>query len=100
MSASAVAARNTLDSLTNALDPENPNETTARAAIAQIGGVIARLGTASDSTWGYIRLAEAHVTLEEIKPACAALRTARRLATSMKQAEVINNYTGVLGCGK
>ena len=59
-----------------------------------------RLPTGADSTWAFIRIAEAHLMLDEVKPACTALRSARTTARTMNQAEVINRYSGTLGCAQ
>jgi serine/threonine-protein kinase len=94
------AARATLDSLTKALDPSNADEADARAAVPVLRALLPRLVNATDSTWAFIRMAEAHLLLEEVKPACTALRSARASANSMNQADVINRYAGQLGCGQ
>ncbi|HEY0928774.1 MAG TPA: serine/threonine-protein kinase [Gemmatimonas sp.] len=96
----ATHALNTLDSITKALDPSSADEAAARAAVPMLQSIIARLPTGTDSTWAYIRIAEAHLLMDEVKPACTALRSARTVARSMAQAEVINRYTGQLGCGQ
>jgi serine/threonine-protein kinase len=96
----ATHALNTLDSITKALDPSSADEASARAAVPVLQSLIARLPTGTDSTWAYIRIAEAHLLMDEVKPACTALRSARTVARSMAQAEVINRYTGQLGCGQ
>ncbi len=88
----------TLDSITKVLDPSTANEATARAAVPILQTLVARLPTGTDSTWAYIRIAEAHLLMDEVRPACTALRLARGTARSMAQAEVINRYTGQLGC--
>lgn len=94
----ATRALATLDSITKALDPASADENAARAAIPVLQSIIARLPTGTDSTWAYIRIAEAHLLMDEVRPACTALRAARTSARSMAQAEVINRYTGQLGC--
>jgi serine/threonine-protein kinase len=94
------AARATLDSLTKALDPSNADEADARAAVPVLRALLPRLVNATDSTWAFIRMAEAHLLLEEVKPACTALRSARASANSMNQADVINRYAGQLRCGQ
>lgn len=96
----ATRALTTLDSITKALDPSSADESDARAAVPVLQSLIARLPTGTDSTWAYIRIAEAHLLMDEVKPACTALRSARITARSMAQAEVINRYTGQLGCGQ
>ena len=100
LSAVARAARTTLDSVTRLIDPESPNPTNAREALLILRATLPRLGTAADSTWAYIRSAEAHLILEQEEPACQALRTARRTASTMDQTRAINNYVGLLGCSQ
>lgn len=100
ISPGGASARVTLDSLTKALDPSDANEGTAQAAIPMLRTVLLRLPTAEDSTWAYIRIAEAHLLLDEVKNACTALRSARGSARTMNQAEIINRYTGQLGCAQ
>ena len=96
--APALAARTTLDSITRRLDPEQPDAATARAAVPALRALLPRLGSARDSTWALIRVAEAHLMLEQEAPACAALRDARRTAASADQSRAITNYVGLLGC--
>ena len=98
MSATARAARATLDSVTRLIDPESPNPGVAREALGVLRAVLPRLGTSTDSTWAWIRMAEAHLILEQEAPACAALQSARRAATSPDQGRAITNYVGLLGC--
>jgi len=94
------AARGTLDSLTKALDPGSANDDDARAAIPALRSVLQRLPTPEDSTWAYIRIAEAHLLLDEVRPACTALRSARGTARTMNQADIITRYSGQLGCAQ
>ncbi|MBX9855760.1 MAG: protein kinase [Gemmatimonadaceae bacterium] len=94
------AARTTLDSLTKALDPGSANDDDARAAIPALRSVLQRLPTPEDSTWAYIRIAEAHLLLDEVRPACTALRSARGTARTMNQADIITRYSGQLGCAQ
>ena len=94
------AARNTLDSLTKALDPSSANDDDARAAIPALRNVLVRLPSPEDSTWAYIRIAEAHLLLDEVRPACTALRSARGTARTMNQADIITRYSGQLGCAQ
>nr|MCU0627262.1 protein kinase [Gemmatimonadaceae bacterium] len=82
-----VEARRTLDSLTRALDPAHADEATARTAVARLGTILPYLGSATDSTWGYVRLLEADLLLDDQRGACRALASARRLATSRAQRE-------------
>ena len=56
--------------------------------------------TAEDSAWAYIRIAEAHLLMDEVKPACTALRAARGVAQSMSQARVVSDYATKLSCGE
>jgi hypothetical protein len=100
VSPGAASARTTLDSITKSLDPTDSDETAARGAIATLRSIMLRLPTATDSTWAYIRIAEAYLIVDEVKPACAALRSARGVARSMNQAEVINRYFGTMGCAQ
>ncbi len=94
------AARTTLDSLTKALDPGSASDDDARAAIPALRSVLLRLPTPEDSTWAYIRIAEAHLLLDEVRPACTALRSARGTARTMNQADIITRYSGQLGCAQ
>jgi eukaryotic-like serine/threonine-protein kinase len=94
------AARSTLDSLTKALDPGTANDDDARAAVPALRNVLLRLPTPEDSTWAYIRIAEAHLLLDEVRPACTALRSARGTARTMNQADIITRYSGQLGCAQ
>lgn len=100
ISPGAQSARNTLDSITNTLDPTESDDAAARAAIPVLRSLLLRLPTGTDSTWAFIRIAEAHLVLDEVKAACTALRSARATARTMNQAEAINRYTGMLGCGQ
>lgn len=100
MSPGAQSARTTLDSITSSLDPTESNDSAARAAIPVLRSILLRLPTGADSTWAFIRIAEAHLMLDEVKPACTALRSARTTARTMNQAEVINRYSGTLGCAQ
>lgn len=88
----------TLDSITKALDPGSADEGDARAAVPVLKALLPRLTTNTDSTWTYIRIAEAFLLLNEQKPACDALRNARNTARSMAQAEIINGYSSQLRC--
>jgi len=97
---SSAAAVRTLDSIAKALDPLTADEAVARVAIPAIRSLLTRLTAAEDSAWAYIRIAEAHILMDEVKPACTSLRTARGLAQSMAQARVINNYTTTMSCGQ
>ena len=99
-SSSGASARRSLDSITKALDPLTADEAVARVAIPAIRGLLTRMTAAEDSAWAYIRLAEAHLLLDEVKPACSALRSARGLAQSMSQARVVSDYTTQLSCGQ
>ena len=96
--ASARAARATLDSVTRLIDPESPNPGVARDALVVLRATLPKLGTSTDSTWAWIRMAEAHLILEQEEPACTALRSAKRVATSPDQGRAITNYVGLLGC--
>ncbi|WP_053334628.1 serine/threonine-protein kinase [Gemmatimonas phototrophica] len=100
VSPGAASARTTLDSITKSLDPTDSSDEQARAAISTLRSIILRLPTSTDSTWAYIRIAEAYLIVDELKPACAALRSARGVARSMNQAEVINRYFGTMGCAQ
>lgn len=100
LSPAAQSARKTLDSITNTLDPTESDEGAARSAIPVLRSIMARLPSGTDSTWAYIRIAEAHLVLGEQTPACGALRSAKATARTMNQAEAINRYTGMLGCGQ
>ena len=97
-SSSGASARRSLDSITKALDPLTADEAVARVAIPAIRGLLTRMTAAEDSAWAYIRLAEAHLLMDEVKPACSALRSARGLAQSMSQARVVSDYTTQLSC--
>jgi eukaryotic-like serine/threonine-protein kinase len=99
-SPSGASARRTLDSITKALDPLSADEAVARVAIPAIRGLLTRMTTAEDSAWAYIRIAEAHLLMDEVKPACTALRAARGVAQSMSQARVVSDYTTKLSCGE
>ena len=99
-SPSGAAALRTLDSIAKALDPLTADEAVAQAAVPAIRGLLTRLTAAEDSAWAYIRIAEAHILMQEVKPACTSLRTARGLAHSMAQARVISNYTTNMSCGQ
>ena len=99
-SSSGASARHSLDSITKALDPLTADEAVARVAIPAIRGLLTRMTAAEDSAWAYIRLAEAHLLMDEVKPACSALRSARGLAQSMSQARVVSDYTTQLSCGQ
>ncbi|MCE2899865.1 MAG: serine/threonine-protein kinase [Gemmatimonas sp.] len=98
ISPGGAAARETLDSITKAL--ESTDDAGAQAAVATLRTILLRLPTAQDSTWAYIRMAEAHIALDEVKNACTALRAARGSAGSMIQADVIKQYSGQLGCAQ
>lgn len=97
---SGASARRSLDSITKALDPLTADEAVARVAIPAIRGLLTRMTTAEDSAWAYIRIAEAHLLMDEVKPACTALRAARGVAQSMSQARVVSDYTTKLSCGE
>lgn len=97
---SGASARRSLDSITKALDPLTADEAVARVAIPAIRGLLSRMTTAEDSAWAYIRIAEAHLLMDEVKPACTALRAARGVAQSMSQARVVSDYTTKLSCGE
>ncbi len=94
------AARRTLDSLSKALDPLTADEADARAAIPVLRALLPRLTSQEDAAWAHIRIAEAHLLMDEVKPACTSLRSARGLAQSMTQADVITNYTTKLSCAQ
>jgi eukaryotic-like serine/threonine-protein kinase len=100
ISPAGASARATLDSITKALDPTESDPEGAREAIPILRSILLRLPTGTDSTWAFIRIAEAHLMLDETRPACAALRSARATARTMNQAEAINRYTGTLGCAQ
>ena len=89
-----------LERLTLLVNHVVADEAVARVAIPAIRGLLTRLTAAEDSAWAYIRIAEAHILMDEVKPACTSLRTARGLAQSMAQARVINNYTTQMSCGQ
>ncbi|WP_309669655.1 serine/threonine-protein kinase [Gemmatimonas sp.] len=97
---SGASARRSLDSITKALDPLTADEAVARVAIPAIRGLLTRMTTAEDSAWAYIRIAEAHLLMDEVKPACTALRAARGVAQSMSQARVVSDYATKLSCGE
>ncbi|WP_373061133.1 serine/threonine-protein kinase [Gemmatimonas sp.] len=99
-SPSGASARFSLDSITKALDPLTADEAVARVAIPAIRGLLTRMTGAGDSAWAYIRIAEAHLLMDEVKAACTALRNARGLAQSMSQARVVSDYTTQLSCGQ
>ncbi len=100
VAASGASVRRSLDSITKALDPLTADEAVARVAIPALRGLLTRMTAAEDSAWAYIRIAEAHLLMDEVKPACTALRTARGLAQSMSQARVVSDYTTRLSCGE
>lgn len=80
------AGRRTLDSLTtNLLDPQGVDKLAVRAAIPALNALLGRLATPQDSAWAYIRLAEAHLLLDEVQPACATLRFARGVDRTANQ---------------
>jgi serine/threonine-protein kinase len=97
--AGALAAKRTLDSLTNALDPANPDEAAAHAAIPVLRGLLPRLASAEDSTWAEIRLAEAHLLVSDSRQACVAIRIARTTARSKAQRDAVQRYDIMLSCG-
>jgi hypothetical protein len=51
-----------------------------------------RLGTAEDSAWGYLRQAEAHFIMEDVRSACLATAAARPLVRTAGQREILGNY--------
>jgi len=97
-SAGGTSGRRTLDSLTKVLDPETADAAVVRTAVPALRALLGRLTSVDDSTWAYIRIAEAHLLIDEVRPACAALRSAQAVARNMTQAEVITGYPGRLGC--
>lgn len=98
-SATNSAARSvTLQSLKNSLDPQTATTRDAQVVINGIPGVLARLRSASDSAEAYILAAEAHLLLEDVQAACAALDAARMMARTPVQAEKINVYSTNLPC--
>jgi hypothetical protein len=95
----AKTPRQRLDSLSNLLvDPATGDERTARRLIPQIRGLIAQLRTASDSTWGYLRLAEAHLMAGEEEAGCLVLNQARDMARSATQLEAIRSLLSATNC--
>jgi hypothetical protein len=92
------SGRRALDSLTKVLDPGGTDPASVRAAILALNAVLRQLATPTDSTWAYIRLAEAHMLLNQNQSACAALLRARAVGGSTNQSLVISRYTGQLRC--
>ncbi len=92
----AVRARRSLDSLRTALNPETATAAEARRAVAALRELLPRLGTAEDSAWAYLRQAEGHLLMEDARSACLALATARPLARSRSQQQVVSLLAG--GC--
>lgn len=88
----------TLQSLKNSLDPQTATARDAQVVINGIPGVLAGLRSASDSAEAYILAAEAHLLLEDVQAACAALDAARMMARTPVQAEKINVYSTNLPC--
>lgn len=96
--ANAGARTVTLQSLKNSLDPQTATARDAQVVINGIPGVLAGLRSASDSAEAYILAAEAHLLLEDVQAACAALDAARMMARTPVQAEKINVYSTNLPC--
>ncbi|MBC7898070.1 MAG: hypothetical protein H7066_21810, partial [Cytophagaceae bacterium] len=88
-SVTSTAAKRELDSLTTFLEADDTGEAEARQAIPTLQRVLGKLGTASDSTWGYLALVTAHGMAGEDLRACTALHSADRLATTARQREAI-----------
>lgn len=98
--AGAAVGNAVLDSITRELDPAmgEPSAATVTAALSALRALMPKLQTASDSTWAYIRVLEAHMLRDDERSACVALQAANRLAGTMKQAEVLRGYEGMLTC--
>lgn len=89
-------ARRTLDSLRVALNPATATAAEARRAVAVLRGLLPQLPTAEDSAWAYLRQAEGHVLMDDVRSACLALGAARPLARTPGQQQIVSLLSG--GC--
>ena len=94
----AVSGRHTLDSITAALDPDNPDAQAGRAAVGALRTLLPRLTSPDDSAWALIRTVEANLLAGDQARACGAMRSARAAARSEAQHEAIRRYDAALEC--
>jgi serine/threonine-protein kinase len=79
-----------LDSIQNVLRDDASGEDEARAAIPVLDRLLREMANATDSTWTYLALANAHGQAGSPSTrACNALRSADRLATTVRQRTVV-----------
>ena len=88
----ATAAKRTLDSISEALDPDRADESTARAAVPLLRALLPRLGTANDSTFAEIRTAEAYLLMGDQQRACAAYRRAKASAPTAARRDDVQRF--------
>jgi hypothetical protein len=94
--ASPEAARFSLDSIREALDPATASAADARRAVAALRELLPWLATAEDSAWAFLRQSEAHFLMDDARSACLALDAARPLVRSGGQRGVLSLLSG--GC--
>ncbi|MGQ0767486.1 MAG: serine/threonine-protein kinase [Gemmatimonadota bacterium] len=96
--ANARQARAQLDSIQAVLEGDDSGEGEARAAIPRLRQLIGSLATATDSTWAWLTLVNAHQQAREVQRACAPLREARKQATTGNHLAMIREYSRLLPC--
>jgi len=99
VAAATRAAKQTLDSVGEAFDVTKADEAEARRVLSVVRPLLARLTTATDSTWAAIRLIEASALMDDTRGACASLRLARSTARTASQRDAVQRYDAQLNCG-
>ncbi len=99
-SADAALARRSLDGLRSTLSaaPDGDEVAVATRVLPQLQQLLPRLGSATDSTYGYLALALAYGMMERPDRACEPFRLASRLATTSDQRLTLNDLDRVLTC--
>jgi serine/threonine-protein kinase len=97
--ASAARARAELARVTRLLDPRTSVAADHRRAVVLLQRLLPRLDASVDSTWALVRLVEAQLLLDAPAEACRALATARRVASTRNQREVVERYAREIPCG-
>jgi len=103
--ASASAARAAIDSIAktyNITDRSIPTDqaaSAARQAVPVIRGLMTSLASDDDKVWANLKLSDAYLLLEQSRPACDAVREAKRLAGTPEQKRAVAGHESI-ACGE
>ena len=98
--AAAAEARRALNGIGETLlsAPDGQESVVAKRIIPQLKSLLPQLSTATDSTWAYIYLANAHGMADEPALSCQPFREAKRLASTEQQRLALRQLSDALTC--